>query len=180
MTIIYESQRLYFKKFDQSIQDELIAMNRDSQVMEFFPKTLTREESLSFYERVQDHYRDFGYGLYSVFLKEGHDFIGFIGLLNVNNQFKIYPAVEIGWRLKKEYWQKGYAKEGALKTLDYGFNQLGLRQIYSFTAQLNERSQGLMKALKMEKIMDFKHPYVEGPLEDHVLYRMRAEDFYRP
>lgn len=179
MTIIYESERLYFKKFNKDIQEELINMNMDPQVMEFFPKTLTREESLEFYKKVEDHYRDYGYGLYSVFLKEANEFIGFVGLLNVNDQFKIYPAVEIGWRLKKDYWNKSYGREAALKTLDYGFNNLGLKNIYSFTAKLNSRSEGLMKSIKMEKISDFNHPYVNGPLKPHVLYRMRSSDFLK-
>ena len=43
------------------------------------------------------------------------------------------PAVEIGWRLAYDFWNKGYATEGAKAVLNYGFETIGLDEIVSFT-----------------------------------------------
>lgn len=55
------------------------------------------------------------------------------------------PCVEVGWRLAHEHWGKGYATEGALASLEYGFETLQLKEIVSFTTIHNERSIAVMK-----------------------------------
>jgi RimJ/RimL family protein N-acetyltransferase len=86
------------------------------------------------------------------------------------------PAVEIGWRLAFEHWGKGLASEGARAALGFGFNDVGLEQVVSFTAPANLRSRRVMEKLGMthDPHDDFDHPNLpEGhPLRRHVLYRM--------
>lgn len=53
-------------------------------------------------------------------------------------------AIEIGWRLDKRFWKKGYASEGATACLEYAFNILKMNEIYSFTAVLNQPSEKVM------------------------------------
>ena len=88
------------------------------------------------------------------------------------------PCVEIGWRLRREYWGRGLAYRGALQALDYGFNILKLPEIVSFTAALNSPSRRLMERLRFlrDAASDFQHPAIaEGhQLRHHVLYRKRA------
>lgn len=88
------------------------------------------------------------------------------------------PAVEIGWRLAYEYWGKGYATEGALSCLNYGFGSLNLEEIVAFTAVLNTRSRAVMERLGMHQDPkdDFNHPKLplDHPLSRHVLYRMKS------
>ena len=70
------------------------------------------------------------------------------------------PCVEIGWRLAHEYWGNGYAPEGAMAFLDYGFNELGLREIVSFTSENNLNSRKVMEKMGMihHSEEDFDHP----------------------
>ena len=59
------------------------------------------------------------------------------------------PAVEIGWRLSRDAWGHGYAREAALAWLNHGFIQMGLNEIVAFTAHSNQPSLALMKRIGM-------------------------------
>lgn len=62
------------------------------------------------------------------------DFIGFVGIRPVDFKSHFTPAVEIGWRLAHEFWGRGYAKEGALPALKYGFQILKLDEIVAYNS----------------------------------------------
>ena len=103
-------------------------------------------------------------------------FIGFVGLNRVSFDAHFTPAVEVGWRLARPFWGNGYATEAGAAALTYGFEQLDLEEIVSFTSRLNEPSIRVMRRLGMrhDAAGDFDHPRVaEGsPLRRHVLYRL--------
>ncbi len=86
------------------------------------------------------------------------------------------PAVEVGWRLARADWDRGLATEAALVVLDYGFEQLGLDEIVSFTSTTNLRSQRVMEKLRMchDPADDFDHPGLPKGhyLRRHVFYRI--------
>ena len=88
-------------------------MNGDPEVMECFPKPLTREESNAFAEAIKKEFEERGYGLFAVEVPGVAPFIGFIGLHLADFEASFTPCIEIGWRLDKAYWGKGYATEGA-------------------------------------------------------------------
>ena len=76
-------------------------MNSDKEVMEFFPSTLTEEETMAFYRRIRKEFEECGYGLYAVESKETGNFLGFVGFHNIPFQVDT-PGVEIGWRLCRD------------------------------------------------------------------------------
>jgi RimJ/RimL family protein N-acetyltransferase len=86
------------------------------------------------------------------------------------------PCVEIGWRLAREAWGQGFATEGARAAVAFGFNELGLQEILSYTVPDNVRSRRVMERLGMkhDPARDFDHPLLaEGhPLRKHVMYRL--------
>ena len=88
-----------------------------------------------------------------------------------------WPAVEVGWRLARAHWAKGYATEGARAAVRFGFETLGLEEIVSMTVLGNARSWRVMEKLGMRRdpADDFDHPRVpEGsPIRRHILYRLR-------
>ena len=63
----------------------------------------------------------------------GAPFIGFIGLQPIPFEAHFTPAVEVGWRLARGHWGRGYAPEGARAAVDFGFDELGLDEIVSMT-----------------------------------------------
>jgi 3-dehydroquinate dehydratase/shikimate dehydrogenase len=146
--------------------------------MEFFPATLSREESDQMAKRMQTKIEELGWGWWAVSAPGVAYFIGFIGMGSLdkaNFPAHFVPAVEVGWRLDFDHWGKGYATEGALACLKYGFETLGLSEIVAFTAVQNARSRAVMERIGMHRNPkdDFDHPKLpEGhPLRRHVLYR---------
>ena len=88
------------------------------------------------------------------------------------------PCVEIGWRIEAEHWGRGYAPEGAREVLRFGFDEVGLDEIVSFTTEANDRSQRVMEKIGMSRNPDddFDHPSTpDWAGRRHVLYRLPAE-----
>ena len=87
------------------------------------------------------------------------------------------PCVEVGWRLSRQYWGSGYATEAARAVLDFGFRQLELAEIVSFTVPANRRSRSVMERIGMTYSPDddFENPRIpQGhKLRHHVLYRIK-------
>ena len=166
------TERLVFRDWKEQDLTEFKKMNQDLMVMKYFSKTLTEEETESFYHRIQDNLNKFGYGLYAVETKVNNEFIGFIGFNQTTFKSEFTPCIEIGWRLKFEAWGYGYATEGAEACLKYGFDTLGFDKIYSFTAKVNLQSENVMKKIGLKKVMEFKHPNINDNnlLCEHVLY----------
>ena len=151
-------------------------MNADAHVMEFMPTVLTREQSDDFADRIEQHFREHGFGLCAVELRSDHAFAGFVGFFVPAFQARFTPCVEIGWRLLPEYWGKGLATEAAQSMVAYAAAQLGLEALVSFTVPGNFRSRRVMQKLGMTRdpADDFDHPRFPAghPFRRHVLYRL--------
>ena len=82
---IITSERLGLRKWLSEDIKPFALMNSDPEVMRYFPKTLFRQESEGFIERIHKHFKDHGYGLYAVNEITSRTFIEFIGLkMNMN------------------------------------------------------------------------------------------------
>jgi len=147
-------------------------MNADPKVMEHFPYIMTTQQTDDYLKRIYQHFEDYGFGVYAVDILETNEFIGYIGFSCPTWEAYFTPCVEVGWRLKASSWSKGYATEGALACLDYGFNTIGFKSIYSWTATCNIPSERVMQKIGLLKIDEFDHPRIEkgDRLERHVLY----------
>ncbi len=172
--IYFESSRLVFRDWRPHDRIDFRAMNRDPRVMAFFTKTLNDQETDAFYQVIQDEFTQLGYGLFAVETQEDGQFIGFIGFHRAIFPAAFTPCLEIGWRLKHDVWGQGLATEGALACLRYGFEQLEINDIYSFTSKINTRSERVMQKIGLTKIAEFQHPSIAAghPLRDHVLYHI--------
>jgi RimJ/RimL family protein N-acetyltransferase len=123
--------------------------------------------------RMQAHIAAHGFGFWAVETRERGELAGMTGLVRVKDVMPFAPAVEVGWRLAREHWGRGYATEGARAALEYGFGELGLAQIVSITARSNEPSRRVMQRIGMQPAGTFEHPSLEpgSALRTHWLYR---------
>ena len=170
-----DTDRLHLRLWRPEDRPAFAAMNADPMVMEFFPKLLDRAESDGRAAKIDEHFARHGFGLWAVEVPGAVDFIGFVGLSVPEFEAHFTPCVEIGWRLARDYWSKGYATEAALAVLSFGFQQLALEEIVSFTVPANRRSRRVMERIGMthSPADDFDHPTISEahPLRRHVLYR---------
>jgi RimJ/RimL family protein N-acetyltransferase len=167
--------RLLLRQWREADFEPFAALNADPEVMRHFPAPLTREESDAFAARARAHIAVLGWGLWAVEV-EGTPFIGFVGLSEARFDAHFTPAVEVGWRLAREHWGKGYATEAARAALMHGFDELALTEIVSFTTVANDRSRRVMERLGLTRnpADDFQHPRLapDDPTRPHVLYRI--------
>jgi RimJ/RimL family protein N-acetyltransferase len=170
------TDRLVLRRWRPEDRVPFAALNADPVVMEHFPSTLTRTESEAGVDRIEVHFAKHSFGLFAAEIPGITPFAGFIGLSIPAFQAHFTPCVEIGWRLAREYWGKGYATEGARAVLQFGFERLGLAEIVSFTTAGNMRSRRVMEKIGMghSPSDDFDHPSLPPghPLRRHVLYRI--------
>jgi 3-dehydroquinate dehydratase/shikimate dehydrogenase len=181
MSIKIETDRLILQQWQKKDFKPFALMNADPNVRKYFPSILTEEESNNLAIEFQKHIEEKGWGFWAVSLKDNNQFIGFIGLNDVNFETHFTPTVEIGWRLAYDFWKKGYATEAAQASLKYGFEVLNLTEIVSFTASQNISSRRVMERLHMhhDDKDDFDHPKIsEGNwLKRHVLYRINKTEW---
>ncbi|AKP73102.2 hypothetical protein Psal006b_02641 [Piscirickettsia salmonis] len=177
---VITTERLTLRTWQESDLENMYQINQDSHVMEFFPSKINKDLTRKFILAVNSQFDKLGYIFYAVELKKTRVFIGFIGLSFVDFNAHFSPAVEIGWRLAFEFWNQGYATEGALAVLQHGFNNLNIKKIVSFTAKKNMRSRKVMEkiGLKYDKKGDFYHPNLDKQHELclHVLYQFNQAD----
>jgi RimJ/RimL family protein N-acetyltransferase len=173
------TERLLLRRWAPRDREPFAALNADPLVMEHMIAPLTREQSDLFVDRIEEHFEQHGYGLWAVEVPGRLPLAGFVGLMVPSFQAHFTPAVEIGWRLAREAWGKGYATEGARAVLGEAFTRAGLDEVVSFTIPANRRSWRVMEKLGMTRdpAEDFDHPRVPvgHPARRHVLYRLPRE-----
>ena len=172
-----ETERLLLRRWAGGDRQRFARLNADARVMEFLPQRLSARESDRLVERIQQHFRKHGFGLFAAELRRERRLIGYVGLHVPDFQAHFTPCVEIGWRLAADDWGRGLATEGAKAVVGYAFDALGLDSLVSFTVPANVRSLRVMEKIGMNRdpAEDFDHPNLpEGhALRRHVLYRLR-------
>lgn len=170
-----ETQRLRLRQWTDEDLEPLARLNADPEVMRYFPAPLSRDESAAMVGRLRAQIEAKGWGLWAVESRASGELIGMVGLNPVPPNLPFAPAVEVGWRLARAHWGRGYAKEAAIASVAFAFEKLRLPQLVSFTAALNHPSRALMERLGMDCIEAFEHPSlpVGSPLRPHVLYALR-------
>ncbi|NND84694.1 MAG: GNAT family N-acetyltransferase [Acidimicrobiia bacterium] len=174
---VFATERLTLRRWVESDLPGFAAMNVDPDVMEYFPAFVSEEDTRAVVERFESLFDEVGYGPWA--LEHDGEFIGFTGLLIHTFPAHFTPAVEVGWRLRKEAWGHGFATEAARAALRVGFEDHAIDEIVSMTVPANVKSVAVMERLGMvrDPADDFDHPRVpEGsPLRRHVLYRLSAK-----
>jgi RimJ/RimL family protein N-acetyltransferase len=173
--------RLVLRRWRDEDREPFAALNADPEVMRYFPRLLTREESDRFIERIEARFEADGFGQWAVERREDGRFLGFTGLAPASFEASFTPAIEVGWRFARFAWGHGYATEAGRAALRYGFEVVGLGSILSWTSVLNRPSIAVMERIGMhhDPADDFDHPLVAvgNPLRRHVLYRLDREEW---
>jgi len=177
--LIIETDRLILRQWKESDRQSFTELNLDPETMRFFPSTYSADVSNKLIDREIERINNDDIGLLAVEVKRTSDFIGFIGIARPSYETHFTPCTEIGWRIRKEFWGKGYATEGAKAVIKYAFDEIKLQEIVSFTSKLNLPSIKVMEKIGMSRDLsgDFDHPLVEEghKLKEHVLYRIKRE-----
>lgn len=145
-----ETERLLLRAWRDEDREPYARMCADPEVMRYLPAVLAPKESDAQIDRFIRHWNEHGYGLWAVEEKESGNFTGFIGLSRHEDWTASQHKTEIGWRLEKKFWGRGFATEGALAGLRFGFKKVGLEGITSICDPRNRASRRVMEKIGMK------------------------------
>ncbi len=161
-TMLLETNRLMLRAIQPSDFNELFRMNSDPIVMKYVGDGSTRshEQMLKEVEMLISYYtKRPGMGIWAIELKTSSKFIGAGGLTYNTNK----AAVELGYRLPKEQWNKGYATEASRELVRYAFQNLRVDKVIASAHIENLASHNVLKKIGMSHIgngYEFDSPQV--------------------
>ena len=168
MSFVIETERLKLREFKESDARFLFELNDDPEIIKYTGDTpfTSVQDAQKFLLEYED-YTYHGYGRWVVVRKSDDDLLGWCGL-----KYNELNMVDIGFRLFRKYWGKGYATEAARASLKYGFEILKLEEIIARSHPENERSIKVIKTLNFKsfKIDDQNHM-------DWVYFRIKMGDY---
>lgn len=146
MKVILETERLVLREFDISDAQSMYELNLDPEVIKYTgdPPFKSLDEAKTFLENYQDYQKN-GFGRWAMITKEENEFIGWCGL-KLNEE----TYIDLGFRIFRKHWGKGYATEAARACINYGFNQLGFKQIIGRVVAENVASIKVLEKIGMQ------------------------------
>ncbi|WP_158933185.1 GNAT family N-acetyltransferase [Acidisphaera sp. S103] len=175
------SERLVLRPWIAADRQPFADMSADREVMEYLMPLSPHDASGGWIDRQLEHLQEHGMCFWAVERKSDQSFVGAVGLLPVSYTAHFTPAVEIGWRIARAHWGKGYAPEAARAAIRFGFEELDLSEIVANTVAENVKSRRVMAKLEMTRDAsdDFDHPRIpEGhSLRRQVLYRLTQKQW---
>lgn len=178
--MIIETERLILRPFESRDLAPCAEMNADPHTMRYFERPLTPAETEAAITRYRRGLSDHKFGFIVAELEATADFVGIIGLAPIGDATRAVipgnPEIEIGWRLRSQYWGLGLAPEGATACLQFAWDKLELNELVAITYEGNQPSRRVMEKIGMvhDPAGNFIHPAVTAghPIGAHVLYRI--------
>ncbi|MCM0019446.1 MAG: GNAT family N-acetyltransferase [Tagaea sp.] len=179
--VTLRTERLILRPWTQADRAPFAAMNADPEVRRFFASLQTRAESDKSADFLAGQFARTPYGPWAVEIPGETAFAGFVGPWETPLDVRPHGSVEIGWRLARAFWSRGYATEAARAALDFVFREEHLDRIVAFVVPTNIASRKVMEriGLREDATAAFDHPRVpEGhELRRHLLYRLARADW---
>ena len=159
--VFLTTDRLVLRRFTMSDEDNLVDLDSDPDVMHYItgglptPRTEIRNDYLPAY---LDYYRRYpGYGFWAVDERDTGAFLGWF-------HFRPGPAsppdeAELGYRLLRSAWGRGYATEGSLALIAKGFTEFGVQRVYAATMAVNEGSRRVMEKAGLTLTRTFREDW---------------------
>lgn len=139
--MILETQRLVLREMTQGDFSALCKILQDREVMYAYEGAFSSDEVQVWLDRQLERYKQHGFGLWAVILKETGIMIGQCGL--TMQDYNSSKVMEVGYLFQKEYWHRGYASEAAIACKEYAFNKLNAKEVYSIIRDTNIPSQNV-------------------------------------
>lgn len=184
MRVLFETERLVLRRFTEADADDLFDLHGDSEVMRFLtggrptPRDVILNETLPRFLRSYERFE--GFGVWAAIERSTGEFLGW---------FEFHPPegrgpeeAELGYRLRRSAWGKGYATEGSRALIRRGFTELGVRRVVAETMAVNAASRRVMEKAGLTYVRTFHQEWpwrIEGDEHGDVDYALRKADWER-
>ena len=153
MKKILETERLFLREMTMDDFDALNAVLGDDAIMIHYPYTFDEARVRSWIERNMNRYRNDGFGLWAVCLKDSGEMIGDCGLTLQNIEGEMLP--EIGYHIRADRQGQGFAKEAALAVRDWAFANTEYPALYSYCKYTNVGSFKTAESIGMKFLKEY-------------------------
>jgi len=182
MQVFLETRRLVLRRFTVADADDLVSLDADPDVMRFVtggvPTSRDEIENevlpafVGYYQRYE------GFGFWAAVEKVTGEFLGWF-------HFRPRPGagpgeVELGYRLRRSAWGKGYATEGSRALIAKGFTEFGVQRVVAEAMAVNVASRRVMEKAGLKLVRTFHQPWpypVEGEEFGDVEYALDKADW---
>jgi RimJ/RimL family protein N-acetyltransferase len=184
MRVFLETERLLLRRFTESDVDNLSNLDGDPEVMRFLnggkptPRAVIRNETLPRFLRAYECFE--GFGVWAAIERWTGEFVGWL---------EFYPwkdagpdEVELGYRLRRSAWGKGYATEGSRALIRKGFTELGVQRVVAETVAVHAASRRVMEKAGLTYVRTFHQEWpwrIEGSEHGDVEYALTKADWER-
>lgn len=171
-----ETDRLLLRRWRDADAAPFHDMGQDAEVMRYIGPPLTPADARAAVVRQNGIADAYGRCFWAIERRADGRFLGFCGVKPGPQATPIADLPEIGWRLRRDAWGQGYAREAAAACLDAEWKR-DTAEVFAITVPANVRSWGLMERLGMTRDVarGFDHPALApgDPLRTHVTYSIR-------
>lgn len=170
---VCESERVFLRPYTQADFAALHRILSDKKTMYAWGNGFSKKESQEWLEKQLAHYQQYGFGIWAIVEKQSGKIIGNAGLnhTEISLKGKTQKIVEIAYLLHRDFWGKGYGSEAARMCAKYGFETLGLEEVYCLIKEDNLSSLKVAKKLSMQKVGEYPKPY-KGKKINHPVFRL--------
>ena len=172
MKVILETERLLLREMTEQDFDALYKVFSDSEIMCHYPYTFDEERVREWILRNMNRYKENGFGLWAVCLKDTGEVIGDCGLTLQNIEGTMLP--EIGYHIRRDCQRKGYAKEAALAVRDWAFANTDHPALYSYCKYTNTGSIATAESVGMHYCKEYPDE-ANGITHVSVIFREELE-----
>lgn len=151
--VVIETERLFLKEMTD---DDFLALYKvlsNSDIMQHYPYVFDEDRAREWTQRNIKRYRELGFGLWAVYLKQTGEVIGDCGLTMQLINGEIKP--EIGYHIRADKQRQGYAKEAAIAVRDWTFNNTPFNMVYSIMKYTNEASAKTAMSYGCKQVDEF-------------------------
>jgi RimJ/RimL family protein N-acetyltransferase len=182
MNVFLQTDRLLLRRFTEKDVDLLVDLDGDAEVMRFINggRPTSREEIET--EYLPDflwYYDNFaGYGFWAAIEKASGEFLGWFHFRPEEGASPDEP--ELGYRLRRSAWGKGFATEGSLALIRKGFTELGVRRVVASTMTVNVASRRVMEKAGLRFVKTFHQDWpdvIEGSEKGDVEYAVTKTEW---
>jgi RimJ/RimL family protein N-acetyltransferase len=175
---VLETERMVLRKVGEDDVDAHDRVLNTPTVMRHLGGVMPRETIVERHAKVRRMYAEHGFGFLSMIEKASRELAGYSGLKRVDAAHAANQGDhEIGWLVREDRWQMGYAREAVEAVIAWTFGLIDAPHIVALTSACNEPSWRLMESLGMERrpALDFADPAEDNPTIQYSLTRAQWE-----
>jgi [ribosomal protein S5]-alanine N-acetyltransferase len=159
MKIFIETEKFILREILETDVEGMYALDSDPEVHKYLGNNPieSMDAALATIQHVRKQYKENGIGRWAIIDKASNEFVGWAGLKYEQNLRTNFNYYDIGYRLLRKYWGKGIASEAAKVSLEYGFNQLNINEIFAAAQVDNAASNKILTNIGLKFIETFDY-----------------------